>query len=217
MGCMSASETWLPVVGFETCYEVSDLGRVRSLDRYVPAGQGRTRIARGRVMSPYVGDHYAKVQLKVGGVGTTKYVHALVAQSFLGPRPDGFEVCHCNGDRSDNRATNLRYDTHSANQLDQVAHGIHAEARRTHCNHGHELTSDNVYNESGRRRCIACDRERGARRRAAKREAEGRVLRSELTHCKNGHEFDGHNGRQKTCSTCQREYQHKYRQRRLQQ
>lgn len=170
------AEQWRPVVGYEGAYEVSDLGRVRSLDRAVPAGRGRTRKSSGRVLSQYLGN-YAKVRLKVDGAGSTKNVHALVAETFLGPRPDGLEVCHNNGDASDNRLANLRYDTHSANQSDQIAHGTNPWSRRTHCSKGHEFTPENTRtrgpNENGRR-CGTCEDERGRarwRRELARRSA----------------------------------------------
>lgn len=50
----------------------------------------------------------------------------------MGPCPDGMEACHNNGDQLDNRIENLRWDTHSANIYDQVAHGnIRPRVKRT--------------------------------------------------------------------------------------
>jgi hypothetical protein len=50
-------------------------------------------------------------------------VHSLVMLAFVGPRPDGLEVCHNNGVASDNRLSNLRYDTRSENNVDSSKHG----------------------------------------------------------------------------------------------
>lgn len=162
---MTPSEEWRPVVGYEAAYEVSSLGRVRSLDRRVGAGGGRTRLSGGRVLSPYAGDHYVKVRLKVDGAGSTKNVHSLVAAAFLGPRPDGTEVCHINGDGHDNRASNLRYDTHRANSLDRTAHGVDHYARRTHCDRGHPYNDANTYvRPGGARMCRTCNRTAWRRR-----------------------------------------------------
>lgn len=169
---MTPSEEWRPVVGFEGYYEVSDQGRVRSITRRVPSGRGRTRIAAGRILSPTTGDPYRKVTFKVGGQQTGRNVHRLVALAFLGPCPDGMEVCHINGDHKDNRLSNLRYDTHSANQRDTVAYGGHALAKRTHCNNGHEFTPENTgwrTDQPGARWCRACDRDRAKRKKARKR------------------------------------------------
>lgn len=50
-------------------------------------------------------------------------VHRLVLTAFVGPCPEGMEGCHEDGDPSNNRATNLRWDTHKNNQLDMHKHG----------------------------------------------------------------------------------------------
>jgi hypothetical protein len=199
------NEEWRPVVGFEGRYEVSNLGRVRSVDTRVSSGQGRTRIAKGRVFALFLGDRYAKANLKVDGKQHNSYVHRLVAAAFIGPCPDGMEVCHNNGDPFDNRVDNLRYDTHAANVADRFIHGTVPAPRRNadECYHGHPYADGSFYvDPSGKKVCLICDAARGARRRAAERQAAGRRHRSELTECKNGHPFDGHNGRQKTCSVC---------------
>lgn len=160
-------EEWRPIPGYEGAYEVSSHGRVRSLPRMVNAGGGRKRRHPMTYLSIYRGDHYSKVRLKIDGSGSTKNVHSLVAEAFLGPRPDGMEVCHNNGDGHDNRVENLRWDSHQENQRDLVRHGAHAYARRTRCNRGHEFTPDNTGTRGPKergRRCLTCERERNARR-----------------------------------------------------
>jgi hypothetical protein len=52
-------------------------------------------------------------------------VHRLVLEAFVGPCPPGMECCHNNGDPSDNRLENLRWDTHSGNTMDSLSHGTH--------------------------------------------------------------------------------------------
>lgn len=202
------TELWRPVPGLEDRYEVSDAGRVRSLTVRVYAGQGRTRISPGRVLSAYRGDRYVKVSLKQDGRQFGRNVHRLVAEAFLGPCPQGMEVCHNNGDAHDNRLSNLRYDTHANNSLDRRAHGTAFRRREEpECFHGHPYSEGSFYVDrgSGKRVCLECEADRGNRRRADLRAAEGRPHRSQLTHCKQGHPFDGHNGRQKVCRTCARE------------
>src|SRR3546814_6114244 len=54
-GSVGMSEEWRPVVGFEGLYEVSDQGRVRSMDREVRSGPGRTRKARSHILKPSTG------------------------------------------------------------------------------------------------------------------------------------------------------------------
>ncbi|RUU22663.1 HNH endonuclease [Mesorhizobium sp. M7A.F.Ca.AU.002.06.1.1] len=51
------------------------------------------------------------------------YVHLLVLEAFVGPRPDGLEGCHNDGNPDNNRLDNLRWDTPESNQADRIAHG----------------------------------------------------------------------------------------------
>ncbi len=107
------NEIWRWVVGLEGRYEVSSIGRVRS----------HCRGARGIMRQHLHTGGYPSVGLVIGGKQITHTVHSLVVAAFIGKRPDGFLVCHNNGDPADNRAANLRYDTAAANSLDMVRHG----------------------------------------------------------------------------------------------
>ena len=124
---MSKKETWKPVVGFEGLYEVSDLGRVRSLDRIIRQWNRHAWIERrypGVVLKPRPRNKfYAAYILYNGNIKRTVNGHVLVAESFVGPRPRGLEVCHDNGVHDDNRLCNLRYDTHKSNSGDTTKHG----------------------------------------------------------------------------------------------
>ena len=57
-------------------------------------------------------------------------VHRLVALAFLREQADGEEVCHINGVRTDNHASNLRWGTRSSNHADKVRHGTHSRGTR---------------------------------------------------------------------------------------
>ena len=124
-------ETWKAVPGFEGLYEVSDLGRVRSLDRTIERATGPATY-RGRVLRQSVREvgGYASVGLSDHGVQSTHLVHELVAAAFLGPRPLGMHVCHNDGAAANNVAANLRYDTPVGNHADKLRHGTlkHSEA-----------------------------------------------------------------------------------------
>ena len=122
------SETWNPIPGYEGYYEVSNLGRVRSLDRIVYVDQklrsGKRKSVQkpfsGRLLRPGIASHgYPTVSLR----GETRTVHSIVAESFIGSRPVGMQVCHKNGNKKDPRLSNLRYDTIAENFLDRAAHG----------------------------------------------------------------------------------------------
>lgn len=167
-------ERWLPIPGWEGSYEVSDHGRVRSLDRIVPTSHRRTRMARGRILKPgYVrGVHqFVNLSRKRGdGKATSRYVHQLVLEAFVGPCPSGMEVCHWNDDGTDNRLSNLRYASVSENRYDLVRNGKHHNANKSHCIRGHALTGENVYSPpSGGRQCWTCKRDAKRKRRAERR------------------------------------------------
>lgn len=162
-------ELWLPVVGYEGFYEVSDQGRVRSVERRVLHRNEKTlRTYPSRMLVPRA-TRYLDVTLCRGGTQRTLKVHHLVGEAFLGPRPDGLELCHNNGDALDNRAANLRYDTHSANVLDSVHMRTQVSASKTHCPDGHEYNTENTRIEvTGWRRCRICERhQKRVRRKAA--------------------------------------------------
>lgn len=113
-------EHWRAVPGFEGSYEVSDLGRVRSLDRIDRRGHA----IKGRVLKPWFAGpmKYHAVYL-CNGRSTPAYVHDLVLAAFVGPKPAGVEACHNRGRVTENQLANLRYDTPVENQRDKVAHG----------------------------------------------------------------------------------------------
>jgi hypothetical protein len=51
------------------------------------------------------------------------YVHRLILEAFVGPRPEGMEACHNDGDKTNNHWNNLRWDTHKNNLADRKLHG----------------------------------------------------------------------------------------------
>lgn len=102
-------EIWKPVVGHERWYCVSSLGRVRRRARGRGTWPGTIR----KLHADRYG--YPRVVLNVDRVRRAYSVHSLVAAAFIGPCPDGMEVDHIDRDRTNNRASNLRYVTHAVN------------------------------------------------------------------------------------------------------
>lgn len=158
-------ERWKPVNGYEGIYEVSDHGRVRSIDRTVTYSNGQVHRYKGKILrTPLMQQTgYPFVSLHIQGERQVRTVHSLVAETFIGTRPEGMEVCHNDGDRTNNHLDNLRYGTSSDNNLDQLRHGTHTNAAKTHCPLGHELFAENIppsIAKRGRRQCLACVRAR---------------------------------------------------------
>jgi len=110
---------------------------------------------------------YLRVSLTLDGVNRMRLVHQLVLETYRGPRPDGMEVRHLNGNPSDNRVENLTYGTHAENLRDIVLHGRHHEAVKTHCPKGHPYEGENLYTDGrGHRKCRTCRRNDMRARRA---------------------------------------------------
>lgn len=110
-------EIWKPIPGYEGAYEVSDLGRVRSLDRECLGKDGRSEFHPGKILTPYAQKRggYMDVSLRNGSSRKHRTVHSLVMEAFVGQRPEKCDVMHLNGDRTDNRLTNLQYGTRQEN------------------------------------------------------------------------------------------------------
>ena len=147
---VSLAEIWKDIPGYEGAYRVSSSGRIWS-SRY------------SRELKSYT-DKDRAGRVRVSLKGKTFKVHTLVALAFLGPRPEGMEVCHNNGNPRDNRVENLRYDTHSENAKDIARHGRHHNANKTSCVNGHLFTTQNTVVYNGYRECRTCRTERNQSR-----------------------------------------------------
>jgi hypothetical protein len=177
------AEQWRPIAAYEGYFEVSSLGRVRSLPRVIMRRNGAPQTIRGRVLcqQPMSNGFYPKVDLSRDGVSRTRPVHRLVGEAFLGPRPLGLETRHLNGDGFDNRLENLCYGTHTENMQDAIAHGTHpsvALKARTHCAKNHPYDERTRYAPNGSRICARCDvatNIASQKRAQARREAAGEV------------------------------------------
>lgn len=159
MAINQSTELWEPVAGYEGFYEVSDQGNVRGVDRIDSAG----RRWKGRTLKPKTHRNgYLCVHLWREGSGRMHYVHRLVLTAFRGSSDD-MQACHNDGDCTNNRLSNLRWDTASENAYDRVRHGTHWATERSHCPRGHALEEPNLvawtYRTNGHRSCLACAKE----------------------------------------------------------
>ena len=118
------NEIWKDVAGYEGLYQVSDQGRVKSLERKVRHWRGGERIQKERILKPAVTqDGYLKVGLWAGGKRKTLKVHRLVCQAFHKNPDNKQEINHVNEDKTDNRACNLEWCTRREN----INHGSRNE------------------------------------------------------------------------------------------
>lgn len=133
------SEEWRAVAGYPK-YEVSNLGRVRSLffrDK---------RRAHPYVLAQTKNPLHGYMMVSLGAAKKTS-VHALVCGAFSGPCPTGHECAHDDGVRSNNRADNLAWKTQAQNRDDKLRHGTWANGERIA---QHKLTAKQVIEIRGR-------------------------------------------------------------------
>lgn len=112
-----SQEEWRPVLGYDGKYEVSNIGRIRSVYFFNRSGVKTKRI------------FIRKYRTDQQGYPTTtfsserRHIHVLVLEAFIGKRPDGFVCCHLNGLPFDNRVENLKWGTHKENYDHRIIHG----------------------------------------------------------------------------------------------
>lgn len=109
-------EEWKPVVGYEGLYEVSNFGRVRSVDRYVNASRGRKKLVKSQIIVPIKQNNgYYTVNLNSNGNTVTFSIHRLVAQAFV-PNPNNLPcVNHKDECKTNNVSDNLEWCSYEYN------------------------------------------------------------------------------------------------------
>ncbi len=122
-------EVWRDIPGYEGRYQVSDMGGVKSLAHTavrrntLTGGVSHVPVPE-KILKPQVQKKSGHLEVKLGSNPAQHIrVHTLVMLTFVGPRPGGLEVCHNDSDPTNNRLSNLRYDTRSSNRIDMVKVG----------------------------------------------------------------------------------------------
>lgn len=131
-------ETWKDIIDF-IGYQVSDHGNVRSFHSW--RGKPVPRLLK-QVVAGRTATKHAKVLLN-NRCGKRKgvYVHKLVLEAFVCARPHKMECCHIDGNPTNNRVNNLRWDTTKNNWKDRIQHGT---TNRGEQNPNSKLTANDV-------------------------------------------------------------------------
>lgn len=111
-------EIWKDIPEYEGLYQVSSLGRVKSLPRIIISKKGGEHIQGGHLLKLTLNNNgYYSFQASKNGKGKTKFIHQQVAMVFLNHKSNGHSIVidHINDDKSDNRVENLQIVTQRFN------------------------------------------------------------------------------------------------------
>lgn len=135
-------ELWKNIEGYEQTYQVSSLGRIKSLSRKINGTFGGTYNTKERILKPPVYSYgYSVVKLYKSGKALRVGVHVLVARAFISNPENHPIVNHLDGDKQNNSASNLEWTTQQGNHTHAAEHGLKAKGDK----HGFaKLTSDKV-------------------------------------------------------------------------
>jgi len=122
-------ERWKDIDGYEDLYQVSNMGRIRSLARVINKDSQRWNATRshyyqGKILSPRNTNGYYKVSLRRNGETHQYLIHRLVADAFI-PNPENKpEINHKDGNKTNNLSNNLEWVTSSENHLHAFTIGL---------------------------------------------------------------------------------------------
>lgn len=141
---ISENEVWWPVKDFEDLYEVSSFGRVKSLGGYKRTKGNALRFQKEKIAArnPTKGDYYLRQKLCREGKIVGKGVHEIVAETFLIVPLYYDTINHKDGDKQNNAANNLEFNSYLENNLHARAIGLNNNIAEYHCHA--KLTNEQV-------------------------------------------------------------------------
>ncbi|MFK3833068.1 NUMOD4 motif-containing HNH endonuclease [Staphylococcus saprophyticus] len=117
-------EIWKDIPGYEGLYQVSNMGNVKSLERKVTKIDGSVTEYKSIILKSFTsGKGRLYVNLSCNGIQKKCQVHVLVALTFIGERPENYDVCHIDGNPRNCKLSNLKYDTRNQNGIDIYRYG----------------------------------------------------------------------------------------------
>ena len=118
-------EIWKDIKEYEGLYQVSNLGKIRTLDRYVNCLYGQKRLLKGQIVKLFKNNSgYFIVSLYRENKFKNFLVHRLVAQAFIQNSENKSEVNHIDGNKENNCVDNLEWVTKSENELHASKTGL---------------------------------------------------------------------------------------------
>lgn len=128
------NEIWVPIKGFENSYEISNYGRIRSVDRIVTFRDGRQRVYKGQYIPLKRNPNgYIQIMLWEHHKGYNKYIHRLVAEHFVKNIDKKEIVNHKDGNKLNNHFSNLEWVSYSENSF----HSYHILKQKRPCSCGY--------------------------------------------------------------------------------
>lgn len=137
------SEIWVDIKGYENHYQISNEGRVRSLDRKVRYSNGKLANHDGRILENELTDNgYLRVTLSKNNSQRRFLVHRLVGKHFIANLENKPEINHINGITTDNKINNLEWCTKSENAIHAYKTGLMNQ--KGELNNGSKMTWNTV-------------------------------------------------------------------------
>lgn len=127
---MKSNEIWKPIPNFEGLYEVSNLGRVKRLDKYINCRNYKKRLLKEKIMKPIRHrDGYNYVRLYNNKKIKIVSVHRLVAETFISNLENKSQINHIDGNKTNNNVNNLEWVTPKENIQHAIKNGLFRKKR----------------------------------------------------------------------------------------